>query len=86
MTVSPAGSLWTEDFSSCGGKHGTAGCSADHGNIQRSFPGRNQAPAKAGEVTGLKVFGFKTGAEEGAIPTLIEQFNKGKTRIFMWFL
>ena len=37
----------------------------------------SQAPAEStGEVTELKVFGFKTGAEEGAIPTLIEQFNK----------
>ena len=29
-----------------------------------------------GEQVELKVFGFKTGAEEGAIPELIEQFNK----------
>ena len=37
----------------------------------------SQAPAEStGEVTELKVFGFKTGAEEGAIPDLIEQFNK----------
>lgn len=30
----------------------------------------------AAEPVELKVFGFKTGAEEGAIPALIEQFNK----------
>ena len=35
------------------------------------------APAeKPAEQVELKVFGFKTGAEEGAIPALIEQFNQ----------
>lgn len=33
------------------------------------------AQEPAGETVELKVFGFKTGAEEGAIPALIEQFN-----------
>ena len=35
------------------------------------------APAeKPAEQVELKVFGFKTGEEEGAIPALIEQFNQ----------
>ena len=33
------------------------------------------------EQVELKVFGFKTGAEEGAIPELIEQFNKENPEI-----
>ena len=34
------------------------------------------APEAPAEAVELKVFGFKTGAEEGAIPELIEAFNK----------
>lgn len=40
-----------------------------------------QTEAAAGEVVELKVFGFKTGAEEGAIPELIEAFNKANPDI-----
>lgn len=39
------------------------------------------ASEAAGEVVELKVFGFKTGAEEGAIPELIEAFNQANPDI-----
>lgn len=64
-----------------------AGCAKEEGG-QSSSPAPSQtgqetqevsretsSVEETGEVVELKVFGFKTGAEEGAIPELIRKFN-----------
>lgn len=77
LSVLLAAGMVVSSLAGCAGKTdsapaSTAATTAAQTEAKTEAPKAEEKPAEAVE---LKVFGFKTGAEEGAIPELIEQFN-----------
>ena len=79
LAVVLAACLAASSLAGCGGKtegvgKGTSGAPQEEAAALQET-GKESAAEPADETVELKVFGFKTGAEEGAIPDLIEKFN-----------
>lgn len=77
LSVLLAAGMVVSSLAGCGSKAdsapaSTAATTAAQTEAKTEAPKAEEKPAEAVE---LKVFGFKTGAEEGAIPELIEKFN-----------
>lgn len=77
LSVLLAAGMVVSSLAGCGSKAdsapaSTAATTAAQTEAKTEAPKAEENPAEAVE---LKVFGFKTGAEEGAIPELIEKFN-----------
>lgn len=77
LAVILAAGMAASSLAGCGNKTGaspgTKTAPAQEGSPPET--GRETAPKPTGDGVELKVFGFKTGGEEGAIPDLIEKFN-----------